>query len=83
MLITRAATFDEIHRSFRWHLPERYNIAYDVCDRHAAGPERTALIHERADGSVSRYTFLQVQRLANQCANLLRQIGRMSARHRE
>ena len=75
MLITRAATFDEIHRSFRWHLPERYNIAYDVCDRHAVGPEQTALIHERADGSVSRYTFLQVQRLANQCANLLRHLG--------
>ena len=75
MLITRAATFDEIHRSFRWRLPERYNIARDVCDRHAAGPERTALIHERADGSVARYTFLQVQRLANQCANLLRHLG--------
>ena len=75
MLITRAATFDEIYRSFRWRLPERYNIARDVCDRHAAGPERTALIHERADGSVSRYTFLQVQRLANQCANLLGHLG--------
>ena len=75
MLITRAATFEEIHRSFRWRLPERYNIARDVCDRHAAGPERTALIHERADGSVARYTFLQVQRLANQCANLLRHLG--------
>jgi acetyl-CoA synthetase len=74
VLITRAATFDEIHRSFCWRLPERYNIARDVCDRHAAGPERTALIHERADGSVSHYTFLQVQRLANQCANLLRHL---------
>ncbi len=75
MLITRAATFDEIHRSFRWRLPERYNIARDVCDRHAAGLERTALIHERTDGGVSRYTFQQVQRLANQCANLLRHLG--------
>jgi acetyl-CoA synthetase len=75
VLITRAATFEEIHRSFRWRLPERYNIARDVCDRHAAGPERTALIHERGDGGVARYTFRQVQRLANQCANLLRHLG--------
>ena len=75
MLITRADTFDEIHRTFRWRLPERYNIAWDVCDRHAAGPERTALIHERADGGVTRYSFLHVQRLANQCANTLRQLG--------
>ncbi len=75
MLIARAATFDEIHRSFRWRLPERYNIAWDVCDRHAAGPERTALIHERAGGEVQRYSFQQVQRLANQCANLLQHLG--------
>ena len=75
MLITRAATFDEIHRAFRCNLPERYNIARDVCDRHAAGPERTALIHERADGGVARYSFQQIQRLANQCANTLRHLG--------
>ena len=37
MLITRAATFDEIHRAFKWKLPQRYNIAWDVCDRHAGG----------------------------------------------
>ena len=75
MLITRAGTFDEIHQAFRWRLPERYNIASDVCDRHAAGPERTALIHEQADGGVTRYSFLQVQRLANQCAHVLRHLG--------
>ena len=75
MLITRAENFDEIHRTFRWRLPERYNIARDVCDRHAAGPERTALIHEHADGNVERYSFQQVQRLANQCAHTLRHLG--------
>lgn len=75
MLITRAATFDAIHRAFRWNLPERYNIARDVCDRHSAGPERTALIHERGDGTVARYTFRQVQRLANRCANTLVHLG--------
>ena len=75
MLITRADTFDEIHRAFRWRLPERYNIAWDVCDRHAVGPERTALIHEQADGGVARYSFVQVQRLANQCAHVLRHLG--------
>jgi acetyl-CoA synthetase len=75
MLIKRAATFEEIHRTFKWRLPERYNIAWDVCDRHAKGPERTALIHERGDGTVARYSFLQIQRLANQLANTLRQLG--------
>ena len=48
MLIQRADTFAGVVNAFRWRLPERYNIAWDVCDRHAAGPERTALIHPRA-----------------------------------
>jgi acetyl-CoA synthetase len=42
MLITRANTYEEIYASFRWQLPERYNIAHDVCDRHAVHPERLA-----------------------------------------
>ena len=75
MLIKRAASLDQIHRAFRWRLPERYNIAWDVCDRHAAGRERTALIHERADGGVTCYGFRQVQRLANQCAHTLLHLG--------
>jgi acetyl-CoA synthetase len=71
MLITRGKTYDEIYRAFRWRLPERYNIAHDVCDRHAGGPEKLALIHERPDGGADRYTFRQIQRFANQLANVL------------
>lgn len=75
MLIQRAPDYETIYRSFAWRLPERYNIAWDVCDRHAAGPTRTALIHPRADGRVERLSFQQIQRLANQCANTLRHYG--------
>ena len=32
-------SFAEICSSFQWHLPERYNIAWDVCDRHAGDPD--------------------------------------------
>ena len=70
MLITRAKTYDDICRVFRWQLPERMNIATEVCDRHAArSPDRTALLHERGDGSVATFSFGMVQRLANQCAH--------------
>ncbi len=75
MLITRADSFQEIYRTFQWRLPKRYNIAWDVCDRHARLGDRTALIHERSDGGTSRFSFLQVQRLANQCANTLLHLG--------
>ena len=61
MLITRAKTFDEIHRAFRWQLPERMNIATVVCDRHAArSPDSVALLHEHGDGSVATFSFRDI-----------------------
>jgi len=75
MLITRANTYEEVYASFRWQLPERYNIAYDVCDRHAVHPERLALIFERPDGGIERYTFRQIQSFANRLANALLHLG--------
>ncbi|MEQ9640812.1 MAG: AMP-binding protein [Alphaproteobacteria bacterium] len=71
-----AATYEEVYSSFRWDIPERYNIAADVCDRHAATqPDALALIFEAADGQVTRYSFRDMQRLANRAANLLAGIG--------
>ena len=71
MLITRGRTYDEIHGAFRWNLPARYNMAYDVCDRHAGDPGRIALIHDRGAGEVRRFSFRDIQRFANRFANVL------------
>ena len=70
MLIERAASYDEIYRSFRWTIPERYNIATDVCDRHAEGGDRPALIVDGGDDRVACYSFRQVQQMANRLANI-------------
>jgi acetyl-CoA synthetase len=75
MAMERMQTYDQIYRSFRWNIPARYNIAADVCDRHAGDPGKVALIGEDPDGKVWRLTFLDVQRKANQLANLLCAIG--------
>jgi acetyl-CoA synthetase len=75
MLITRADTYEAVYGAFRWQLPERYNIAHDVCDRHAEGSERLALIHERADGGTDRYSFRQIRGYANRLANTLLHLG--------
>lgn len=71
----RMRTYDEIYASFRWNIPARYNIAADVCDRHADDPSKIALIGEGADGNVWQLTFRDVQRQANRLANLLCSIG--------
>src|SRR5258708_3781665 len=67
--------YEQIYASFRWNIPEHYNIAADVCDRHAHVPDRIALIGIDGDGQIWRITFREVQRKANQLANLLVSLG--------
>jgi len=73
-----AKTYDQLRARFSWRVPARYNIAVDVCDRWARDPDRLALIHKQADGTLARYSFLDLQRGSNRLANLLaaRGIGR-------
>ena len=73
-LVQPAATYPEVYDTFRWNLPERYNIAWDVCDRHAADPAKIAMIHHVAEG-VRNYTFRDIQILANRLANTLVAFG--------
>jgi acetyl-CoA synthetase len=63
--------YAELYRSFAWKLPDRYNIGVDACDRHAGGPERTALIVEEEDGAVRRHSFREIRALSNRLANVL------------
>ncbi len=71
-------SYEEACRTFRWRIPERYNMAFDVCDRQTmagADGHRTALIVEAADGSVERYTFHVLRVLSNRLANVLAASG--------
>lgn len=73
-MLKTARSYEEACRTFRWRLPERYNMAFDVCDRQTmagADGHRTALIVEGADGAVERYTFLMLRLLSNRLANVL------------
>jgi acetyl-CoA synthetase len=70
-MLTRASSYEDVCRKFRWQIPATCNIGHDVCDRHAADPSRRALIHEDAHGRVREYTFLDIMRQANRLANAL------------
>lgn len=75
-LIDSSATdFDTIRREFRWSIPNRLNIAYQVCDRHLSEPDRIALFCENHKGERTQYSFAQLKRLSDQFANTLRGIG--------
>jgi len=68
-------SYEQIYAAFRWNIPERYNIAADVCDRHANDPGKVALIGVDGDGRTWEMSFRDVQRRANQLANLLTSLG--------
>lgn len=77
-MLNPAKSYEEACRTFRWRIPERYNIAFDVCDRQTmagADGHRTALIVEAADGGSERYTFHVLRLLSNRLANVLTAAG--------
>jgi acetyl-CoA synthetase len=65
--------YDEMRAAHRWEVPERYNIAQDVCDKHAR--DRLAMVWEDWRGNERRVTFGELQDLAGRFANVLEAIG--------
>jgi acetyl-CoA synthetase len=66
-------SYEEARAAHSWEVPERYNIAQDVCDKHP--PERLAMAWERFDGARRELTWGELQALANQAAFVLRSAG--------
>jgi acetyl-CoA synthetase len=67
------ATYEELVAAHEWHVPEHYNIAEDVCDKHPAG--KLAMIHEHFDGTVREVRWGELQELSNRFASVLRAHG--------
>jgi acetyl-CoA synthetase len=63
------AHYDDARASHRWDVPEHYNIAADVCDRHPR--DKLAMIHEDFHGSVRRIAWGELQDTSNRFANVL------------
>lgn len=74
-MLSRTETYAQLASSFQWRVPAAYNIGVDACDKWADGSGRLALIHEKSDGSQTRYSFDQIKARANQLANALRRQG--------
>ena len=75
MMIKPGKTYQEVYDSFKWNIPEFYNIADDVCDRWAGDASRIALVYEDENKKIQRFSYAAVQRHANQFANVLVGLG--------
>ena len=67
--------YDELYQSFRWQVPEHFNIAQACCGRWAAGPARRALLWEDESGAQAQLSFQEVQLAANRLSNALAALG--------
>jgi len=68
-------SYEEIYGTFRWNVPEYFNIGVAACDRHTDRFEQTALLLENAAGEEKRYTFGELKQLSDRFANALKDIG--------
>ena len=75
-MLLRRPSYQETYDAFRWEIPQDYNIAVDVCDRHAKGRARRALIyHQEETGATTEYSFHQLRSWSDRLAVALRSLG--------
>ncbi len=66
-------TYEQACADHSWNVPERYNIAQDVCEKHPR--DKPAMVWERFDGERRDVNWGELQDLANQAANVLAAAG--------
>lgn len=72
----RNTAYSDLMRTFRWSLPDRYNIATEICSVWAqSDPDRLALVFRDARGSDDRWSYRRLESASNQLANALRGHG--------
>ena len=70
---TTVRSYEEACASHRWEIPERYNIAADVCDKHPR--DKPAMVWEDFRGTRRDVKWGELQSLAARAANVLRAHG--------
>ena len=67
------SSYEQACSEHTWSVPERYNIADDVCDKHPR--EKPAMVWERYDGASRELSWGELQDLSNRAAHMLRERG--------
>jgi acetyl-CoA synthetase len=62
-------SYEQAVSEHRWVVPERYNIAADVCDRHPA--QKLAMVHEDFGGRIREVSWGELQERSRRFASVL------------
>jgi acetyl-CoA synthetase len=66
-------SYEQVCAEHSWDVPERFNIAADVCDKHPR--DKAAMVHQDPDGNVRELNWGELQDMAAQAANALAAAG--------
>lgn len=75
---TRRDDYRALHDSFRWNVPEWFNLAEVCCGRWARDPatmDRIAVYTEHENGRRASYSYAHIQAEANRLSRALRELG--------
>ena len=62
--------------SIKFKNTEKFNFGFDVIDAIAdKTPDKTAMLHISKDGTERRFTFKDIKKASNQCANYFKSLG--------
>ena len=74
---TQFTSYDDFCKNLHINTPERFNFAYDVVDRMAAGePDRPALLWTDETGAERGFTFGEMSALSDRTGACVRCLGR-------
>ncbi|KAN0035511.1 hypothetical protein ACTA71_004783 [Dictyostelium dimigraforme] len=78
--IKNLKNYEEAYNSFKWNIPEYFNIGQEICDKHANDPNKMnhiAIKHiiDEDKNICKEYTFKDLQIKSNQLANKYKEIG--------
>jgi acyl-coenzyme A synthetase/AMP-(fatty) acid ligase len=75
-LFFEAKDFETAKKTFHIIVPKQFNFGFDVIDKHAEDEKKRALVWTGPAGKDLReFTFLDISRLSNQAANVLKKRG--------
>lgn len=70
-----ATSYDDACRRHAWKIPRQYNMAWDICDRHADGTGRRALLWGGDGRAAGQHSFDDLKRLSDRLAAGLAALG--------
>ena len=69
-------SYEDFYENYRCNVPENFNFAYDVVDEWARlQPQKAALLWTDDTEEMKSFTFADVKRLSDKCANALLSLG--------